>query len=99
MKDATYPLFIALTRPPMLFGVSQSYFLVSFVGSMCLLILTLRLIGLQAVFFSGGLFAVTYGVGLLGFKRDDYFFDIILGYLEMPCPNQWYWGCISYDAE
>ncbi|TAK77636.1 MAG: hypothetical protein EPO11_02405 [Gammaproteobacteria bacterium] len=88
-----YPLFVALTRPPMLMGVTQTFFIINFVTCFSILILSKNPIISIPPFF------MLHIVGFLGCKKDYHFFEIILGKAELYCPNNKYWGCNSYDPE
>ena len=88
-----YPLFVALTRPPMMLGVTLTFFSVNFVCCLCLAMMTKNLV------ITSGLALILHGVGIMGCKKDEYFFDILLGKLTLSCPNKNIWGCNSYDPE
>lgn len=94
-----YPLFLALTRKPMLFGVSQAYFIVISLIALCSVFLLLPNIGAIALILSGGFFIIFYFAGLIGYKRDENFFEIWIGKLSIPCVNKHYYGCDGYDSE
>ena len=92
-KLNSYSLFVALTRPPMMLGVTQTFFVLSFVPCFCFLLLSKNLIITFVAFF------VLYLFGLLGCAKDDYFFEIFWGNLSLGCPNKKIWGCHSYDPQ
>jgi len=96
-----YPLFVALTRPPMLVGVTQTFFVFNLMGCVILFLGSLAFIDfstLPFVFISLlGIFIVLHTVGVIGCKQDPLFFDLWLGKFELPCPNRKLWKCNSYD--
>lgn len=88
-----YPLFVALTRTPMLMGVSQTFLVLSFIPCFLFLLIT------KAVVTSVVCFFVLYVAGVIGCLKDERFFDLLLGNLQLGCPNRHYWGCNSYDSQ
>jgi type IV secretory pathway VirB3-like protein len=88
-----YPLFVALTRPPMMLGVTQTFFVLNSIPCFCFLILTKNIV------LSVGVFLILHVVGVIGCAKDDHFFEVLLGKLELACPNKTIWGCHSYDPE
>jgi type IV secretion system protein VirB3 len=86
-----YPLFVALTRPPMVFGVTLTFFCINFVCSICFALMTKNIV------ITGGLGLLLHMVGLMGCKKDNHFFEVVLGKLKLACPNRKTWGCNSYD--
>jgi type IV secretion system protein VirB3 len=88
-----YPLFVALTRPPMMLGVTQTFFILNFIPCFCFLILTKNLV------LSLGVFLILHVVGVMGTSFDDHFFEVLLGRFDLSCPNKSIWGCHSYDPE
>lgn len=92
-KIHAYPLFVALTRTPMMMGVTQTFFVLNLVTSMSLLFISKNLI------ISGSILIVLHVIGQIGCKKEEKFFEILLGTLELQCPNKKLWGCNSYDPE
>lgn len=86
-----YPLFVALTRAPMIMGVTLTFFVLSLVPCMILFLITKNII------VAGGIFLLLYVVGVVFCHHDEHFFEILLGKLELSCPNRKLWGCNSYD--
>lgn len=86
-----YPLFVAMTRQPMMMGVTQTFFVLNIVPSLCVFLIT------KNVIFSIGLFLILHVVGVIGCAKDERFFDILRGKLALSCPNRKIWGCNSYD--
>lgn len=89
----TYPLFMALTRQPMLLGVTQTFFVISFIPCMVLFLVSMNIL------IAGGFFVILHLVGMACCWKDECFFDILLGKFELTCPNRRYWGCNSYDVQ
>ncbi|CAM4400629.1 MAG: hypothetical protein LEGION0398_MBIBDBAK_00234 [Legionellaceae bacterium] len=96
-KPRYYPLFVGLTRTPMLMGVTQLYFVYNLGGCAILLLALLNALS-PGILFGGviSLFLGLHVVGLIGCSRDPRFFEILLGKFELSCPNNRYWGCNSY---
>lgn len=86
-----YPLFLGLTRPPMTWGVTQTFFVLN-VGA-CLILLLVA----KNILLAGGLFLILHGFGMACCWKDEAFFEILLGKCELRCPNRKLWGCNSYD--
>ena len=96
----SYPLYLALTRKPMFFGVPQSYFMINFLISNLIFLIVSIFSPLNGFLFSIAFFSTVYFFGWLGFKRDQDFLDIWRGfYFETTCFNQHFYHCVSYDAE
>lgn len=91
MSFKTYPLFLALTRAPMLMGVTQFFFIINIVASMMIFIVT------KNILLVAGLFFLMHLIGIACCKQDERFFEILLGRLSLPCPNRSLWKCNSYD--
>ena len=89
----TYPLFVAMTRPPMMLGVTQTFFVMNFVPCFCFLLIS------KSITISLGIFVILHVVGVLGCAKDNSFFEIFLGKYSFSCPNKQIWGCNSYDPE
>lgn len=86
-------LFVALTRPQMLFGVSYGYLIVN-------AIVTTELFLVFKSVWVLSLAAAIHLAGWLGSLRDARFFDIWLTKVQR-CPrvrNHKAWGCNSYRA-
>jgi type IV secretory pathway VirB3-like protein len=86
-----YPLCLALTRPPMLFGVTQTYFLGNLMSCAVMVFL------FKAFWLPAALFAVMHVIGLIGCRYDTHWCELLLARLAFHCPNQHYRGCVSYD--
>jgi len=94
MKEAEIniaPIFTALTRPPMMFGVTLDYLAVAVIFSMCL-------------FVGAGnpLYLVSYlplhVAGWVACRYDPNLFRVLFKKLDCPpTKNKHYWGCQSYD--
>lgn len=85
------PLFVGLTRPAMLFGVTQTFWVFSSVPCWMFFIVTVKPIFTLLMMFS------FYLLGFLGTCYDPFLFTIVLGRLERISRHQFYWGCNSYD--
>lgn len=88
-----YPLFVAMTRPPMMLGVTQTFFIINFVPCFCFLMVT------KNILITTGLFLILHVIGVIGCARDSHYFEILIGKYENSCPNKKIWGCKSYDPE
>lgn len=88
-----HPLFVALTRPPMKFGVTLTFLLLN--GAINLIIFVVFSSMLTALVLGGLLHAFGYLCCLI----DPRVFDLLLGQLQcMTCKNRSYWHCNSYEA-
>lgn len=88
-----YPLFVGLTRAPMMMGVTQTFFVLNFVPCVVLFLITMNPI------IAGGLFCIFHGLGMVCCWKDEFFFEVLLGKFELACPNKRIWGCNSYDPQ
>jgi type IV secretory pathway VirB3-like protein len=79
------PLFVALTRAPMLMGVTQTFFVLNLGISMILFLVTKKII------WVGLLFCALHVIGVLGCHEDERFFEMWLGKLGLVCPNRYFW--------
>lgn len=86
-----YPLFVGLTRPPMIFGVTQTFLIFSFMPCMILFFLT------KNILLAAGTYVIAHVAGMVCCWKDQFIFDVLLGKYELTCPNRDYWGCNSYD--
>lgn len=86
-----YPLFVALTRKPMTWGVTQTFFVLNIMPCTILFLIT------KNILLALGLFGIFHVFGMICCWQDENFFEIILGKLELSCPNRRLWGCNSYD--
>ena len=85
------PLFVALTRAPMLFGVTFDYFGVSIILSLCGFILFSSLIYLV-------IFLPVHVFGVVACMIDPSIFKLLIKKLEcLNIPNKKIWGCQSYE--
>lgn len=93
-----YPLFIGMTRIPMLMGVTQTYFVLNLAGCAIVLLFLLNSLAFLPLILTVSIaFIVLHVIGLIGCSHDERFFDLWLSKFELPCPNNIYWGCSSYD--
>ena len=75
----------------MTMGVTQTFFVLNFVPCMVIFLASMNVV------FAGGLFIGLHVVGVICCSKDDRYFDVLLGYFELACPNKKIWGCNSYD--
>ena len=89
---STDALFVGLTRPPMLFGVSYLYFVVNILVSMVYFINS-------SDFKVIGVWVITHGVGYLICFKEPRFIEIyvIRGQKCSMCKNKFYHDGNSYD--
>jgi len=85
------PLFVGLTRPPMMFGVTMDYLGISVMVSLCGFIL-----------FSSPLYLLIYlplhVVGVIACLIDHNIFRLMFKKLNcLNVPNKRIWGCQSYE--
>lgn len=85
------PLFVGLTRPPMMFGVTMDYLGISVMISLCGFIL-----------FSSPLYLLTYlplhVVGSIACAIDHNIFRLLFKKLDcLNVPNKRLWSCQSYE--
>lgn len=86
------PVFLGLTRPAMLFGVTQSFFVINAVLCMTGFLAS----GSFTPLFIGG--PLLHGLGYLACLRDPRTFDIwFVRSRFLKCLNRAYWGANSYD--
>jgi type IV secretion system protein VirB3 len=92
---STDPLFVAVTRPPMRWGVTFSALLFNLVFTMEVFLLTRNLLTLLLVI-------PIHGICALLCLRDPRIFDLILlwGRTRLPAyaGTYWYWRASSYGA-
>jgi type IV secretion system protein VirB3 len=92
MERMTDPIFLGLTRPAMLFGVPQSFFVMNAVLCMVAFLAT----GSFYPIFLGG--PSVHGLGYLACLRDARTFDIWWVKAKfLKCLNRGYWKANSYD--
>lgn len=86
------PVFIGLTRPPLFFGTSYSYFLLNLLVSM---IFYINLTSFKVIFISG----LIHLVGVLLCNKEPLFIELILNKSQKCnlCKNKLYHGANSYD--
>lgn len=85
------PIFTALTRPPMIAGVTLDYFGVAAMAAMCLFI------GLGDPLYLVSFFPL-HLVGWIGCRIDPNIFRVWFKCTQCPSvKNKAYWGCQSYD--
>lgn len=86
-----HPLFVVLTRPAMMLGVTLNYFCVCVLMALCVFILADNFIYLAC-------YIPMHIVGWLACKWDVNFFQILFKALECSySPNKKYWGCHAYE--
>ena len=91
-KDLTDPLFLGLTRPAMVWGVPQPFFVLNGMISIMAFLLSNSFYPL----FIGA--PAIHGLGLLLCLRDCRIFDLWLTKARfLRCLNQRYWGANSYN--
>lgn len=88
---AISPLFVGLTRPPMMFGVTMDYLGISVMIALCGFIL-----------FSSPLYLLIYiplhVMGVIACAIDHNIFRLMFKKLEcLNVPNKRIWGCQSYE--
>lgn len=86
-----YPLFVGLTREPMIFGVPQNFF----ITNVC--VIATIMIGTHYVILPTLSFIFLHLVAIIGYRCDERFFNILLGTWAFHCPNRNFWGCRTYD--
>ncbi len=88
----TDPLFIGLTRPTMLFGVSLEYAMLNFMIST---IFFIQKSSIYIIFIS----AVIHLIGYLLCFKEPRFMAIYMNYFDKcnKCTNKSYYGANSYD--
>lgn len=88
-----HPLFAALTRPPMRFGVTTSFLTLNMMVSVLVFMYSSSFSTL--ILLSGVLHAVGYGCC----RMDPRFFELLFGWLSVTGSNKnrATWSCNSYD--
>jgi type IV secretion system protein VirB3 len=87
----TAPVFLALTKPPMMMGVVYDYFLISVLIVMCGFILS-------GNFLSLVLFLPLHLLGLILTALDPHIFNILSVRATLGSgKNARFWGCESYE--
>ena len=71
------PLFVGLTRPPMFFGVTQTFFMMNFIPCVCFFILTMDIV------LAGVCFIIFHLIGLVCCWNDPNTFNILAGKLNL----------------
>jgi len=86
------PLFVGLTRPPMLFGIPFQWVVLSIMASFVLFMLT-------KAFASYLLYVALHMFGLALTRFEPNFMTILMVRLRKtpPVPNASYWGANSYE--
>lgn len=89
---STDPLFVGLTRPPMLFGVSFSFFFLNFFFS---LVFYINKPGVAVIGLAAGLHLIAY---IICFK-EPLFLELYMNYATRctKCTNRIYYGGNCYD--
>lgn len=86
----TSPLYPAMTRPPMLFGVTMNYF----VFALAMTVVAFNLFGLRYI----SIYLPLHIIGALLCLIDQNIFSVIAKYLEChKTPNKRLWGSQSYE--
>lgn len=85
------PIFVALTRPPMIFGVTVDYLFLNI-----MLVMSLFMLSDSAWMLI--CFLPLHVFGYVGCKKDPNFFRVVTKKLQCPIiPNKKLWGCQSYE--
>ena len=85
------PLFVGLTRPPMIMGITLDYVCLSFMVAVCAFIIA------NSIFYIL-LYVPFHIVGWIACKIDSNIFRIIFKKLScQTVPNKSLWGCQSYE--
>jgi type IV secretion system protein VirB3 len=84
-------LFVGLTRPPMIFGLTMNYFFIS-----------ILIIWFEFLLFSSPLYLLTYVplhvAGVIACAIDHNIFQLFFKKLECwDVPNKGIWGCQTYE--
>jgi len=86
------PVFLGLTRPAMLCGVTQSFFVIN----VALCMIAFLGAGSFLPLFAGG--PILHGIGYLACIKDSRIFDIwLIKARFMKCRNRAFWQAASYD--
>lgn len=86
------PVFVGLTRPPMLFGVTVEYLSICFMLTISAFVLTNSFRYLM-------IYIPLHLIGWLACQVDRHIFRLLSKRWEcQPVPNKYLWGCQSYDA-
>lgn len=87
------PLFIGLTRPTMIFGVSIKYAMLNMMGSV---IWFIQKTSIYIIFFA----AIVHLIGYLLCFKEPRFMELYLIYSSKcnQCSNKSYYGANSYDV-
>ena len=84
-------IFVGLTRPPMMFGVTLDYLFICFLCSYGMFMLTSNPAFLIVIF-------PTYAFGWIACRMDPNIFRVFLKKTECPAVrNKKIWGCQSYE--
>lgn len=86
------PLFVGLTRPAMVFGVTYSYFIVT------VMITAIGFLGTNSLFFFLAAVPI-HGLGYAGCAYDPRIFDLTLKRFSKcpPVRNAGFWKCNTYE--
>jgi len=92
MNKNINPVFLALARPPMFYGVTQTYLIAIFGFSMILFVITHS-------FWVIVMFGVLYVIGKICCYFEANYFEMLFKKLQflLNCPNSKYYGAISFD--
>ena len=92
-KVTSDPLFVGLTRPTMIFGVSVQYAMLNLMISVTVFI---QKSSIYIIFIA----AVVHLIGYLLCFKEPRFMEIYLNYAAKcnQCPNKSYYGANSYSA-
>lgn len=85
------PLFVGLTRPPMIFGVTIEYAMLNFMIS---IILFIQDVNIYILFIA----LITHAVGYILCFKEPRFMNIYINYLNKcnQCPNRSFYCANSY---
>lgn len=85
------PLFVGMTRPTMMMGVTYSYFVINMTATSIIFLATSSLLALL-------ISLPVHGLGMLACAKDPRFFDLIFQWLKScpPVQNRRFWHANSY---
>mgnify|MGYP003647687196 CR=1 FL=1 len=92
MSKNINPVFLALARPPMCYGVTQSYLIAIFGFNMILFVITHSFLIIL-------LFIALYGIGRICCYFEANYFEMLFKKIQflINCPNSKYYGAISFE--
>jgi type IV secretory pathway VirB3-like protein len=95
-EELHHPCFVALTRPPMLFGVTINFLLINTLTNLALFFVLKRIgVPFWAFLILAG---VGHMAGMIACRSDGRFFEVALGKLAFNgYKNKAIWRCHSYE--